>query len=120
MAILKVSKGSPLATCRSSGWATLCLWWRWPSSWSTGRPSFHYSPHHKATNSGRVAAYTDYLVAASAASKRINLIDLMKLEGYDPSAESNPGMLRSLSFENQKPHVKNVVAQLIRTRGGAD
>lgn len=65
-----------------------------------------------------LAAYTDNLVAASAASKRIKFIDLSKLEGYVPSAESNPGMLRSQFIENQKPHVKNVVAELIRSKAG--
>ncbi|XP_062076667.1 anthocyanidin 3-O-glucosyltransferase 2-like [Humulus lupulus] len=66
-----------------------------------------------------LAAYIDDLVATSATSEeRIKFIDLSKLDGYDPSAESNPGMLKSLFIENQKPHVKNVVAELIRSKAG--
>ncbi|KAM6554939.1 hypothetical protein CsatB_015701 [Cannabis sativa] len=63
-----------------------------------------------------LAAYTENLFAAAPeSSQRIKFIDLSKQDGYDSSAETDPGMLESLFIETQKPLVRSVVAELTRS-----
>ncbi|GMN27305.1 hypothetical protein TIFTF001_001584 [Ficus carica] len=64
-----------------------------------------------------VSAYVDNLSVSAPTdmSERIEFIDLFKLDGYDSSAETNPGFVKTLFIESQKAQVRNVVAEIVRS-----
>ena len=62
----------------------------------------------KQTSLTDLNAQTDNVVI-SATSERIKFVEL------PPYNESHPGKFKSILFESQKPHVKNFVAELVRS-----
>ncbi|GMN27300.1 hypothetical protein TIFTF001_001591 [Ficus carica] len=71
-----------------------------------------------------VTAFIDNLVdsayaAADMSERRIKFVDLATLDGYDSSAESNPGLCKTFFIESQKPLVRKIVDENIVRSGSA-